>query len=51
MKLQRHVSKIVGETVYVKHVVTIPPEIVRRLGWKSGREINYDIKKGSLVLS
>ena len=51
MKLQSHISRKVGDKEYVKHVLVIPPEIIKRLGWTVGKEVNVDVKGRRLVLS
>lgn len=50
MKLQAHVSRKIENKTYVKHVIVIPPEIIKKLGWESGKEIDYRINRKKLVL-
>ena len=51
MKLQGHISRKVGDKEYVKHVLVIPGDIVKRVGWSIGKEVNIDVKGKRLVLS
>lgn len=51
MKLQGHVSRKVGDKEYVKHVLVIPSDIIKRVGWTTGKEVNIDVKGRRLVLS
>ncbi len=50
MKLQRQLSKKIGDIEYDKWVVIIPPEKIKELGWKAGTELDVFIKDGKLVL-
>lgn len=50
MKLQKQLSRRVESKNYPKYVVTIPPKIVEKLGWKEGIELKADIKDGQIVL-
>jgi len=45
MKLQKQLSRKVGDTNYAKYVITIPPKTIKRLGWKPGQELEI-IPKG-----
>jgi hypothetical protein len=51
MKLQKALNRTVGTTEYFKWYVSIPPDVVARLGWQRGKQISYDIVKGRLILS
>lgn len=50
MKLQKQLSRKVGNKEYAKWVVTIPPKEVQKLGWKEGQELGYDSHTGKLIL-
>ena len=39
MKLQKQVSRLVGDNEYVKWVIIIPPAQVQQLGWSEGEEL------------
>ncbi len=51
MKLQKQLSRKVGEKKYAKYVLTIPPKEIKKLGWKEGDEINLQVNKAQALLS
>lgn len=50
MKLQKQLSRKVGNEEYAKWVVVIPPEKIKELGWKEGVELEVDPKNDRLIL-
>lgn len=50
MKLQKQLSKRVGNTDYPKWVVIIPPEKIKEAGWKEGEELDIDFKDHKMIL-
>ena len=51
MKLQKHFAyKYKGKNHY-KSVVVIPDQVVLKLGWKHGQELESKIKGDKLILS
>lgn len=50
MKLQRQLSRMVGDTYYPKWTVVIPPELVRQVGWKAGTELEGEVKGKTVIL-
>jgi len=50
MKLQSQVSRKVGDTEYTKFWVVIPQRIIKKLGWKSGQELEVEIKGDKLII-
>jgi len=50
MKLQKQLSRKVGDTEYVKWVLVIPPNIIEELKWKEGQELEAKIKENKLVI-
>ncbi|MBI4983571.1 AbrB/MazE/SpoVT family DNA-binding domain-containing protein [Candidatus Woesearchaeota archaeon] len=50
MKLQKHFAKKIGDKVYNKYVVVIPPEIIKESGFKEGDELVASAKSGSITL-
>lgn len=50
MKLQKQLSRKVGEKEYPKYVVTIPPEKVKEVGWKEGEELVAKTEKNKIIL-
>ena len=50
MKLQRQLSRVVGDTYYPKWTVVIPPELIRKAGWHAGEELEADVKDKKIIL-
>jgi antitoxin component of MazEF toxin-antitoxin module len=50
MKLQKQLSRKVQGKEYPKWVVTIPPEKVHALGWKTGEELVAVVNNDKLIL-
>lgn len=50
MKLQSQVSRKVGETEYIKSWVVIPNKILELLKWKSGQELDGEVKDNKLII-
>ncbi len=50
MKLQKQLSRKVGDAEYAKWVVVIPPEKIKEIGWTEGAEIEVVVKDGKIVL-
>lgn len=51
MKLQKQISRIVGDKEYVKYVLIIPPDRVKELGWRDGEELTGQIQGKKLTIS
>jgi antitoxin component of MazEF toxin-antitoxin module len=51
MRLQKHVTRKVGDKEYAKYVVVIPPEHIDELEWKEGQELEPEVKGKKLVIS
>jgi len=50
-KLQKQVSRKVGDKKYSKYVVVIPEEIVEEANLKEGDELKFaDVKKGKISI-
>jgi bifunctional DNA-binding transcriptional regulator/antitoxin component of YhaV-PrlF toxin-antitoxin module len=49
-KLQKQLSRKVGNITYPKYVVAIPPKDIEKAGWKEGTELEADVKDGEIVL-
>ena len=43
MKLQKQLSRRVGETTYAKWIIIIPPSEIEKLGWKEGEELDGEV--------
>jgi len=50
-KLQKQISRKVGDKEYAKYVVVIPKEDVENAGFKEGEEIKIKAIYGKLVLT
>jgi len=50
MKLQKQLSRKVGNTKYAKWVVIIPPEVIKETGWAEGEELEALLKNNRVVL-
>lgn len=50
MKLQKQLSRKVGNKEYAKWVLVIPPNKVREAGLKEGQELKIDVKDKKIIL-
>jgi len=50
MKLQRHRNRKIGDKVYDKWIVVVPPETVRDLRWDPDQELESETEGRRLVL-
>jgi antitoxin component of MazEF toxin-antitoxin module len=50
MRLQKQLSRKIGNTEYAKFVTVIPPQVIKDLGWEDGQELESEIKEGRLVI-
>jgi len=50
MKVQGQVSRKYGDTEYLKFWVVIPNKLLEMLKWKSGQELEPEIKNGKLII-
>lgn len=50
MKLQKQLSRKVGDVEYAKWVLVISPNIIEELKWKKGQELEAEIKENKLVV-
>lgn len=50
MRLQSQVSRKVGDTEYKKSWIVIPEKLLKKLGWKTGQELEAEIKGNKLVI-
>ena len=49
MKLQKSISRIVGDKEYFKHQVTIPNNFITQLGWEVGDNLDPSITAKGLL--
>lgn len=50
MKLQKQLSRKVGNTEYAKFVAVIPPEKIKELGWEGGENLESEVKDKKLII-
>jgi antitoxin component of MazEF toxin-antitoxin module len=50
MKLQKQLSRRVGNKEYPKWVIAIPPKQVKALGWNEGQSLEGEVKDQKLVI-
>ena len=50
MRLQKQMSRRVGDVEYAKWVVVIPPEIVEKSKLKEGQELEAQVAGGKIIL-
>jgi bifunctional DNA-binding transcriptional regulator/antitoxin component of YhaV-PrlF toxin-antitoxin module len=51
MQLQKRLSRAYKGKDYPKWIVTIPPKLIKLLGWKEGQELEANIELGRLILN
>jgi len=50
MRLQSQVSRKYGDTEYKKFWIVIPQKLIKKLGWKSGTELEAEVKGDKLII-
>ncbi len=50
MQLQKRLSREYKGKSYMKWIITIPPAIIKALGWKEGQTLEANPESGKLVL-
>lgn len=50
MKLQSQVSRVYEGKEYTKYWVVVPSKLIDKLGWKSGEELEAEVKKKKLII-
>ena len=50
VKLQKQLSRKVGDKKYAKYVIVIPPKEIKEAGFKEGQELKIKSKKGRILL-
>lgn len=50
MRLQKQLSRKVGDKEYPKWVITIPPKQIKTLGWTEGEFLESEINDQELVI-
>ncbi len=50
MRLQKQLSRKVGDVEYAKWVLVVPPSIIEELKWKEGQELEVEIKDDKILI-
>ena len=50
MRLLSQVSRVYGDTKYEKYWIVIPYELIKKLGWKKGEDLEAEVKGDKLVI-
>jgi len=50
MKLQSQVSRKYGDSEYLKSWVVIPNKLLELLKWKTGQELEGEVKEDKLII-
>ncbi|MEK6927335.1 MAG: hypothetical protein AABX11_02785 [Nanoarchaeota archaeon] len=50
MKLQKQVSRVYKGEEYEKFWIVIPSKLVKLLEWKTGQDLEGDVKDGKLIV-
>ena len=50
MRLQKQMSRKIGNTEYAKWVLVIPPKIIEEAQLKEGQDLDVKVKSGKIVL-
>jgi len=51
MRLQKQLSRKVGDKKYPKYVITISPKHIEKLGWKEGEELSGKIINQKIIIA
>ena len=49
-RLQRQLSRKIGDKEYIKYVIVIPPKKVKEAGFKEGQELKIQTIEGKIVI-
>ncbi len=49
-KLQKQLSRKVGDKEYAKYVIVIPPEEIKKSGFKEGQDLIIETKEGKITI-
>jgi len=50
MKLQKQLSRKSEKIVYSKYVIVIPPEKIKKVGWREGLDLEAEVKNNKIIL-
>jgi len=51
MKLQKLVGRTTENVTYMKYVIVLPSNIVKKANWKKGYKINAVVRNNKIILS
>lgn len=51
MKLQKQLSRKVGDKEYAKYVMVIPPKIIKKAKLKDGDELEANFRRGKIIIN
>ena len=49
-RLQKQLSRKVGDKEYAKYVIVIPPEEIKKSGFREGQELKIETKEGKITI-
>lgn len=49
-KLQKQLSRKIGDKEYAKYVIVIPPEKIKKAGFKEGQELKIETREGKIII-
>lgn len=49
-RIQKQLSRKVGDKEYVKYVLVIPSEEIKKSGFKEGQELKIETKEGKITI-
>ena len=50
MRLQKQLSRKYEGKEYAKYVIVVKPELIEKLGWKEGQELEAEVKGDKLII-
>ena len=50
MRLQSQISREYKGTKYEKFWIVLPSKIIEKLGWKSGQDLEWEVKEDKLII-
>jgi antitoxin component of MazEF toxin-antitoxin module len=50
MRLQKQLSRKVGNKEYAKYVIVVPPKTIEALEWKDGENLEAEAKENKLII-
>jgi antitoxin component of MazEF toxin-antitoxin module len=50
MKLQKQLSRKVGNKEYAKYVIAIPAKLIESLGWTEGQSLESEVMNHTLII-